>query len=245
MNVPFTDPDLSGRSALITGGGTGIGRALALALAARGARVWITGRREEPLEETASHHRQTMHWFAESVTDSPCPDLLVEDIRARSGSLDVLVNNAAILGPVGRLEEIDPSAVPAVFDINIFGTYLVTYRMLPLLRAAGPGASIINLSSGVGRRGRGGWGPYAASKFAVEGLTQVWADEFRGEGIAVNAVNPGGTATAMRAAAAPSEDPSTIPQTQDILPAFLFLLSEEALGQGVSGVSLDARDFLV
>lgn len=244
MTVPYTDPDLSGRGAVITGGGTGIGRALALALAARGATVWITGRRQAPLEETAAHHPDRIRWLQLDVSERVDPSPLFTAVEQELGALHVLVNNAAILGPVGSLEEIDPAAVPAVFDINIYGVYLTTWQMLPLLRSAAPGAAVINLSSGVGRRGRGGWGPYAASKFAVEGLTQVWADEFRGQGIAVNALNPGGTATAMRAAAAPQEDPSTIPRPEDIVPAFLYLLSEEARAQGLSGVSIDARDFL-
>jgi NAD(P)-dependent dehydrogenase (short-subunit alcohol dehydrogenase family) len=247
MSQSFTDPDLCGKTALITGGGTGIGRALALALAARGADVWITGRRTAPLIATAAEQVEgsgTIHWRALDVRDSESLTSLAEEIRSGPGSLHILINNAAILGPTGHLDSIDPVAVSAVWDINIHGLYLTTEAMLSLLRAAGRGACVINLSSGVGRRGRAGWGPYAASKFAVEGLTQCWAEELAQEGIAVVAVNPGATATTMRAAAKPSEDPATIPQPEDIVPAFLFVLSAEALRLGVSGSSIDARDYL-
>jgi len=245
MNTSFTDPDLRGKTALVTGGGTGIGRAVALALAERGADVWITGRRTAPLEETAGQPvAGRLRWRSLDARDSEASVALAREIQEQRGALDVLVNNAAILGPTGPLDSIDPSQVSAVWDINIHGLYLTTAAMLPLLRAAGAGACVINLSSGVGRQGRAGWGPYAASKFAVEGLTQCWADELAAEGIAVNALNPGATATTMRAAAKPEEDPATIPQPEDVVPAFLYLLSREAREQEVSGTSIDARDFI-
>ena len=243
MMPTFTDPVLDGRVAVVTGGGSGIGRALARALAERGASVWINGRREEPLAETASANPSRIRWLRGDVTEASGCGPLVEAIGREFGALHLLVNNAAILGPVARLEHCSPEAFDDVMKVNVSGLYRMTYALLPLLRAGAPGASIINLSSGVGRRGRGTWGAYAASKFAVEGLTQVWADEFRGEGIAVNAVNPGGTATAMRAAAVPDEDPSTLPSPGDVVPSFLYLLSPEALAQGLSGVSIDSRDF--
>jgi NAD(P)-dependent dehydrogenase (short-subunit alcohol dehydrogenase family) len=257
MNRSFTDPDLRGRTALVTGGGTGIGRAVALALAARGADVWITGRRAAPLEDCAAHYASNdddrealgglIRWRVIDATDSEATEALAKEIRSDHGSLHILVNNAAILGPTGPLSDIDPSEVEAVWDINIHGLYSTTAIMLPLLRAASAeglaGACVINLSSGVGRQGRAGWGPYAASKFAVEGLTQCWADELATEGIAVNALNPGATATTMRAEAKPAEDPATLPRPEDVVPAFLFLLSSEAADRGVSGLSIDARDF--
>jgi len=244
MTRRFEEPELVGKVALITGGGSGIGRALALALSAAGAEVWITGRRLEPLEETAALGDGQIHCSVVDVRDRDRIASLAATIRSSSGALDLLVNNAAILGPTGTLEGINPSEVEAVWDINIHGLYLTSWAMLPLLKGARSGACIINLSSGVGRRGRAGWGPYAASKFAVEGLTQCWAEELEDSGVRVYALNPGGTATAMRAQAKPDEDPSTIPQPDDILPAFFYLLSETAREQEVPGASIDARDFL-
>jgi NAD(P)-dependent dehydrogenase (short-subunit alcohol dehydrogenase family) len=240
----FDEPDLSEKTALITGGSAGIGRAVALAFAARGAEVWITGRRPEPLQETAAMAEGKIHWRALDVTDVSANLALAQSISASSGSLDILVNNAAILGPMGPLEDTDLSEVRAVWDVNIHGSYVTTQVMLPLMQRAVLGACVINLSSGVGRQGRAGWGPYAASKFAIEGLTQCWADELKNQGISVFALNPGATATTMRATAKPQEDPRTLPQPADLLPAFLYLLSEDAREKEVPGASIDARDFL-
>jgi NAD(P)-dependent dehydrogenase (short-subunit alcohol dehydrogenase family) len=99
--------------------------------------------------------------------------------------------------------------------------------------------SIINVSSGVGRVGRAGWGAYAVSKFGVEGLSQVLADELRKQSIRVNTVNPGGTRTAMRAAAYPHEDPATLQSPDEVTPIFLYLASDQSAG--VTGRAFDAR----
>ena len=240
----FDAPDLADKTALITGGSAGIGRAIALALAARGAEVWITGRRRGPLEETAALAEGRIHWRVLDVTDVAANAALADSISSASGSLDILINNAAILGPMGSLENTDLDEVRSVWDINIHGMYVTTKLMLPLMRRAGSGACIINLSSGVGRQGRAEWGPYAASKFVLEGLTQCWADELKDQGVSVFALNPGATATTMRATAKPQEDPNTLPQPGDLLPAFLYLLSQQAREKEVPGASIDARDFL-
>ena|SRR5690242_4048711 len=102
--------------------------------------------------------------------------------------------------------------------------------------------SIINVSSGVGRIGKARWGAYAVSKFAIEGFTQVLADELKDWSIRANAVNPGGTRTGMRAEAYPEEDPKTLPPAEEIMPVFVYLASDEAAA--VTGQSLDARDWM-
>jgi NAD(P)-dependent dehydrogenase (short-subunit alcohol dehydrogenase family) len=242
MSVPFTDPDLSDRVAVITGAGAGIGRAVARALDARGATVWLVGRTARTLEETAEPMaRAVVH--AADVAEQGAMERLADAVRDAHGALHILINNAAILGPVAALPDYPRQAFDDVMRINVSGTFAPTQALLPLLRAGKPSV-VINLSSGVGRRGRANWGAYAASKFAVEGLTQVWADELRGQGVSVNAVNPGGTRTAMRAAAKPGEDPSTLPTPDDVVASFLWLLSPEAHAMGVSGVSIDARDYM-
>jgi NAD(P)-dependent dehydrogenase (short-subunit alcohol dehydrogenase family) len=185
------------------------------------------------------------------ASDSEETAVLARRIEEERGALHILVNNAAILGPTGPLSATCLATVRTVWDINIHGLYATTALMLPLLRegarrsdgSPGPAANVINLSSGVGRQGRAGWGPYAASKFAVEGLSQCWAEEFASDGIAVNALNPGATATVMRAEAKPDEDPATLPCPEDLVPAFLYLLSKEAHERKISGASIDARDF--
>jgi NAD(P)-dependent dehydrogenase (short-subunit alcohol dehydrogenase family) len=102
--------------------------------------------------------------------------------------------------------------------------------------------SIINVSSGVGRRGREKWGAYAVSKFGIEGMTQVLAEEMKPYKIRVNSVNPGPTRTEMRAKAYPGEDPHTLPAPADITNAFVYLASD--FSQGVTGEQFDARDWM-
>jgi NAD(P)-dependent dehydrogenase (short-subunit alcohol dehydrogenase family) len=109
------------------------------------------------------------------------------------------------------------------------------------MNACGEG-SIINVSSGVGRIRKPRWGAYAASKFGLEGLTQILAAELQPLHIRVNAVNPGGTRTTMRAAAYPEEDPLTLPTPEEITPVFVYLASDAS--RDVTGQSLEARDFL-
>jgi NAD(P)-dependent dehydrogenase (short-subunit alcohol dehydrogenase family) len=101
--------------------------------------------------------------------------------------------------------------------------------------------SIINVTSGVGRLGKARWGAYAPSKFALEGFTQMLAEEVQDSGIRVNSLNPGATRTSMRAAAYPEEDPLALPRPEEIMKAFLYLASDESLG--VTGKSFNAQDW--
>ncbi len=235
---------LTGRVALITGASQGIGHAVAAAFAREGAALILCARRPEPLERVAAALRgRGVEVLAIPADVGRAADItaLAEAVRRRFGRLHVLVNNASVLGPMVPLAEYPPDAWETVLAVNLTGPFLLTRACLPLVRAAG-GGSIINVSSGVGRAGRKGWGAYAVSKFGLEGLTQVLADELRGEGIRVNAVNPGGTRTAMRAAAVPGEDPGTLPAPEAITPVFLYLATEAS--RDVTGKSLDARDWI-
>ena len=230
---------LTGKAALVTGGGSGIGAAVARALAREGAEVAICGRRAEALEAT----REAIAGAGGTAVALPV-DLtrredvarLVEAIRARFGRLDVLVNNAGILGAHAPIAEYPDDVWDAVIAANLTVVFRLTKAALPLVPRGG---SIINVSSSVGRIGRAGWGAYSVSKFGVEGLSQVLADELRERGIRVNTVNPGGTRTAMRAAAYPGEDPLALPSPDDVTPLFVYLASDEAAG--VTGRAFDAR----
>jgi NAD(P)-dependent dehydrogenase (short-subunit alcohol dehydrogenase family) len=230
---------LNGKVALVTGGGSGIGAAVARAFAREGADVAICGRRMDALERTreqiaAAGGRAVV--LAADLTRREDAGRLIQSLRERSGRLDVLVNNAGILGTHAPLAEYPDDVWDAVLAANLTAVFRLIKAAVPLMRRDG---SIINVSSGVGRVGRAGWGAYAVSKFGVEGLTQVAADELRECGIRVNAVNPGGTRTAMRAAAFPAEDPATLPTPDDVTPIFLYLASDDSLG--VTGRAFDAR----
>ncbi|MGH7379932.1 MAG: SDR family NAD(P)-dependent oxidoreductase, partial [Candidatus Methylomirabilales bacterium] len=186
---------LTGRVALITGASQGIGQAVAAAFGREGAALVLCARQPGPLEHVAAALTgQGVDVLALPAGLGRAADIvaLAEAARRRFARLHVLVNNASALGPMVPLAEYPPEAWETVLAVNLTGPFLLTRACLPLLRAAG-GGSVINVSSGVGRAGRKGWGAYAVSKFGLEGLTQVLADELREEGIRVNAVNPGGT----------------------------------------------------
>jgi NAD(P)-dependent dehydrogenase (short-subunit alcohol dehydrogenase family) len=166
--------------------------------------------------------------------------LLAAAVAERWKSLDVLVNNASILGVRAPIAEYPEDVWDEVIQINLNAQFYVTKAILPFLS---PGASIINVSSSVGRKGKRDWGAYAASKFGLEGLTQVLADELSDLHIRVNSINPGGTRTDMRADAYPDEDPETLPAPEDISHVFVYLASDESAD--VSGKEFNARDWIM
>lgn len=243
--LEFDPPDLGGTAAVVTGGGSGIGEACAEALVQCGATVFLVGRRADPLREVARRLGPEGRVFQGDVADGQAMNHLAKAIQAEGyEAVHTLVNNAAILGPRDTVENVDGVTFAEVMRINATGLWTVTHALMPLLLAARPEANIVNLSSSVGRRGRATWGPYAASKAAVESMTQTWAQEFEDVPIRVNALNPGGTRTAMRAQAMPDEDPGTLPAPEQIVPSLLFFLSPQSRAERVSGRSLDARDFM-
>lgn len=134
---------------------------------------------------------------------------LVDLAVRRCGRLDILINNAGILGPRVSLIEYPVSDWKEVVRINLSGTFYLSQRAAAHMAARRSGC-IITVSSSVGRAGRAKWGAYAVSKFGVEGLSQVMADELGADGVCVITYNPGGTRTQMREAAYPAEDPAQL-----------------------------------
>lgn len=236
---------LKDRVILITGAGAGIGRACALSCAAHGATVVLIGKTPSKLEavydeiEAAGYPQPALCPLnLETALEKDYNDL-AEQLFETFGKLDGLVHNAAVLGPRTLLDQVKAESWLQVMQVNVNAPFLLTKAMMPLLRAAAD-ASVVLLSSSVGRKGRAYWGPYAVSKFAVEGLMQVLADEQDGtSAIRVNSLNPGATRTAMRAAAYPGEPPETNPEPADIMPAFLYLLGPDS--KGTNGQALDAQ----
>lgn len=239
-------PDcLADRVILVTGAGDGIGRAAACTFASYGAHVILLGRTRSKLE-------QVFDWI-DANTDTrpvivPC-DLaalnddsagaLVDAIGGEFGRLDGLLHNASMLGPRLPIAHFPSDQWLQVMQINVNATFVLTRSLLDLLGVGGD-ASVVFTSSSVGRQGRAYWGAYAVSKFAVEGLCQVLADEHEtADRIRFNSLNPGGTRTAMRAAAYPAENPAELPTAESRMDVYLYLF--EAASRRLNGAALDAR----
>lgn len=234
---------LKGKTALVSGGSKGIGKAIAKSYLKEGASVIICGRNEVTLKKTCQEISQygEIDYIRADITNESDVRALVTHIEKRWDNLDVLVNNASILGVRASILDYPEDVWEEVIQVNLNAQFFVTKALLPFLLKS-LGGSIINVSSSVGRRGKGFWGAYAASKFGLEGLTQVLADELESFNVRVNSVNPGGTRTEMRAEAYPDEHPMTLPTPDDIVPVFLYLASDDSIG--VTGKAFDARDMM-
>ena len=227
--------------ALITGGSRGIGKAVALAYAREGAKGFICARKRGVLRKAADEIRAAggeIRWGAADISKASAVRRLIRQVCRAYGTVHILVNNASLLGPREPIIRYPVPAWERVVKANLTAVFFVTREVLGVMARQKEGV-IINLSSGVGRIGKAQWGAYAAAKFGVEGLTQVVAEEVKEWNIRVNAVNPGGTRTEMRAAAYPDEEPMTLPTPEEIAPIFVYLASAES--REISGKSFDAR----
>lgn len=232
---------LQGKVALITGASQGLGKALALSFAAEGASVVINSRREEGVRAIAREIEAKggeVLALAADVSEAADVERLVGATVERFGRVDVLVNNAGVLGPRVEIEEYPEDEWRRVIDANLTGPFLVSKAAIPHMPE---GASIVNVVSGVSVEGRAGWGAYSVSKFGVEGLTQILAAELAERGIRANAVDPGGMRTDMRAAAYPEEDPMTRVTPEENTAVFVYLASDES--KDVTGERFKAQEF--
>ncbi|MEM8500887.1 MAG: YciK family oxidoreductase [Pseudomonadota bacterium] len=236
---------LTDKTILVTGAGGGIGRAAAMAFSQHGATVILTGSRATPLEQTydqmvaAGCREPAMITFDLKNKDLEAYIEFANSIDRAFGKLDGVLHNASILGERKPIEQQTFSVWSEVMQVNVNSAMLMTKALMPLLRAASS-ASIVLTSSGVGRQGRAYWGAYAVSKFATEGLMQVLADEMQNtSNIRVNSVNPGGTRTAMRQSAFPGESPENNPLPDEIMPVYLYLMSDDSAE--VNGQALSAQ----
>jgi NAD(P)-dependent dehydrogenase (short-subunit alcohol dehydrogenase family) len=184
---------LEGKAVVITGGGTGIGEAIARAFAAEGARILIAGRRREALDTVAKETGARVQIC--DVADEASVQALFQACDRAFGRLDVLVNNAGVTGPVANAEDMDMAEWDDCLAINVRGVILCIKHAIPLLKRQG--GSIVNMSSRMGIKGYPMRSPYTASKFAVIGITQAVAHEVGPLGIRVNALCPGAVAGAL------------------------------------------------
>ncbi len=232
---------LEGKVALITGASRGLGRALALAYAREGAKLVLNSRSEgslQPVVEEAEGAGAEALAVPADVASSADVQGLVEAAVGRFGKVDVLVNNAGLLGPRVKIEEYPEEEWRRVIDANLTAPFLLSKAVIPHMPEGG---SIVNVVSGVSVEGRAEWGAYSVSKFGVEGLTQILAAELKDRGIRANAVDPGGMRTEMRAAAYPEEDPQTKITPEENTAVFLYLASDES--KDVNGQRFKAQEF--
>ncbi|MFS0895044.1 SDR family NAD(P)-dependent oxidoreductase [Microbacterium sp. 179-I 3D3 NHS] len=180
--------DLTGRVAVVTGGGSGLGAAIARALHAAGAEVVVVGRDEQKLAAVASGLGERARGIACDVSDAASVDALRDALA--DTEVSILVNNAGIPGPVAALTDIDVDAWDEVFDVNVRGTFLLCRALLPGMIERGDG-DVINIASVSGKRPLAHRTPYCASKMAVIGLTSTLAFEVGPAGVRVNSLSPG------------------------------------------------------
>jgi NAD(P)-dependent dehydrogenase (short-subunit alcohol dehydrogenase family) len=180
---------IDGRTALVTGAGNGLGRAIAVALAAAGARVVLAGRRRDPLEQTRELLGHGAGRVALVDVAAPASVRALADELANE-DISILVNNAGVAGPVKPLVEIDAAEWDDVFAVNVRGMFLMCQAFLPPMIERGAG-DIINLASVSGKRPLALRTPYAASKMAVLGLTNTLGAEVGPAGVRVNSLSPG------------------------------------------------------
>ncbi|OAZ99907.1 SDR family NAD(P)-dependent oxidoreductase [Halomonas sp. G11] len=200
---------LNGKIALITGGASGIGLASAQRLIDEGAFVFITGRRQDVLDNAAEALGSNARSIQADVTKSEDLDRVFETIQKEKGHLDVLVANAGV-GEFASLGQITEAHYHYIFDINVKGTLFTVQKALPLMKHGG---SIILTGSTVGSMGTPAMSIYSASKAAVRNLARSWAHDLRGTGIRVNVMSPGPTQTDKLMELLPSEALSEMNRT--------------------------------
>lgn len=184
---------LNGKTAVVTGGGTGIGFAAAKRFIEEGAFVYITGRRQEPLDKALAALGPNARAVRGSVSDLGDLARLFETVKAERGSLDILLANAGF-GELVPLGQITPEHYERAFDVNVKGVLFTVQSALPLM---GKGGSIILTGSTTGSMGTPSFSIYSATKAAVRNFARSWAQDLRGTGIRVNVLSPGPTLTEL------------------------------------------------
>jgi 3-oxoacyl-[acyl-carrier protein] reductase len=219
---------LSGSIAVITGGGRGIGYAVATKLAELEATVVLTGRDETRVQQVAAELQSRGHQaegLGCDVADLAAVDALGQHLREKYGRVDILINNAGIGGPPGMLHELAPEDWDAIFNTNLRGVYYMMRAVVPLMIAAG-GGHIINISSLAGKNALPRGAAYSASKWGLNGLSYGVAEELRGQNIRVSVICPGSVDTDF-SPRRHGKDTQKMLKPRDVAHAVLVLVTQE------------------
>ena len=214
---------LKDRIALITGASRGIGRAVALAFARQGAHVLLLARAQTALEEIDDAIKESggkATLIPLNLTDGKRIDALGPTLYERFGGLDILVGNAAILGRLSPLTHIPSEHWERVIATNLTANWRLIRTLDPLLRRSDAGR-VIFVTSSVAHTAKAYWAPYSLSKAALETLAKTYANETSDSAIKVNIIDPGATATRMRAEAYPGEDQATLRTPEEVAEVFV------------------------
>ena len=235
---------LDGKTAVITGGATGIGLAAARRFVDEGAFVFVFGRRQEALDAAVAELGPSARGVQGSVSDLDDLDRLYAAVKDERGTLDVVFANAGA-GSQLPLGEITAEHVDDVFDTNVKGTIFTVQKALPLM---GQGGSIVLTGSSAGTTGAPAFTAYAASKAAVRNLSKTWAHDLKGTGIRVNVLSPGATATDLAKEALGEEGQQAfaamnplqrMAEPAEIAAAAAFLASDDSSYMTASEVAVD------
>lgn len=230
-----TDDLLDDRVILVTGAGDGLGRAAARAFAAHGATVVLLGKTVPKLEavydeiEAAGGPEPAiypMHFEGASPHDF---EELAHVIDMNFAQLDGILHNAALLPYLSRIKDHDAADWMKIMQVNLNAPFLLTQACMPLLERSND-ASILFTTDAVGQQGKAFWGAYAASKFAIEGFTQVLAAELENSAIRVNCVDPGPTLTSLRKRIFPGEDNAILKLPDVPMPLYLWAMGPDSRG---------------
>jgi len=241
--IPAGD-SLKHKVILVTGAGDGIGKQAALNYAKHGATLILLGRTVKKLESVYDEilalggpEPAIIPLNLNGATPQHYKDMAMT-IEQQFKKLDGVLFNAGFLGYLSPMEQVGDKLWNEVMQVNLNSMFFMLKPLLTVLKNA-PLASVVFTSSGVGRKGRAFWGPYAVSKFATEGFMQTLADEYQDSTLRFNCINPGATRTQMRAKAYPAEDSSKLKTAAEIMPTYLYLMDDSS--KAVNGLSIDAQ----
>ena len=238
----ITDNCLNNKIILVTGAGSGIGKQAALTYAKLGATVILLGKTVAKLEAV----------YDEILANgSPEPAIIPLDMKgAKQNYIDMTATiisqfdqidgallNASVLGELTPFTQVHEQVWNEVMQVNATAQFLLAQALIPAMHNSP--SSLVFTSSSVGNKGKAFWGAYSISKFATEGMMQVIADEYENTSLRTNAINPGATSTAMRGVAYPGEDQNTIASPEDIMPLYVYLMSDDS--KGINGQRINAQ----